>query len=1635
MSLEQRKLAIAVWTVLVALMSGIVSAGENLFLNSGFEEPVNQSVDWRLQQWAGSEPDAFVIDETEKHEGSKSLRITHQNTNTYSVAFQRINVQPDTWYLLSGYAKADRDLSSDAGLPAKFFVINDVQGDPILGFKPIISTQWQEISFIFNSQDAVQILAMCYLNQKAATIWCDKMSISKVDGPTISIEKTEILADGTDSSQISVNWPELGNLATATKIRLVGRGADQITPADYDLGNGQSAASFTLSSTAAGAVTLRFEAYSDKVAFDAGNYGEVQWFWWEPPLTASLAFNFSAVAEDNLLRNPGFEDEENTAWSEEQWSGSEPGAFVYDTVEKYEGAKSLKIVHQNTDTYSLSRQGVDVEANSWYLLTGYVKSSVDLTADPWPPAKLSVDTTSGGRLAAKPIVNAQWQEISIVFNSGTNTRVVVVTSLYQRALAIWCDKLSLTKLAGPAVDLEKTEVAANGVDTCQITIDWPELGDLAASTRVRLVGRGADLIAPAEHTLGNGQSTAAFTVSSIEAGAVTLTFEAYSDEVESGWWQPPLTAPISLTFVPAGGGELGDNLLLNPSFEDDTAWALQQWSGSEPEAFVFDEIEAYGGAKSLKIDHKKADTFSLAIQGVDVEPNTWYLLTGYAKSSVDLSADPWGPAKFYIDTVQGRTLALVPIVSTQWQQLNIVFNTGDNARVRIICYLHQRAITVWYDQLSFTKISGPAIALGKRELYADGVDASNISVSWPEFGKLAMETKIRLQGREEDLITPEEIVLGNNQSTASFSMTSTKTGAVTLKFEAYSPEASDSGTTWFWWEPPLATVPTLTVLSTAADPEKSIVESDFTSRPAGGEAYPVTVSVRTKRSDGEIVSGQLVSLSRKSGPEVLISPASAPTGSDGWAHFTVTSTKAGVLILEARVKESESSQIILEQTATIEFTHVVDLKESELRFPAASMVADGQSSYTVEVILKDGEQKPVTNRKVSLTSLPGSFFELLPAFGNTDENGEAVFTIKTAVPSPIPVRGTLLAEVDPDEVNGTSYRLEKSMVFTGQVVSALEPANGAEDVRGQAAFRLGFHNPVQLQSGLTKIKVSPTSGSAGNTIEEIYSPDLANWRLQGNLLVWQHASLLPDVWYTARIEKLKNENGEIEPIVWEFKVMVDLVSPAVSKINGYLDVEPRPWEAQVSLNPQVKVNFTEELLLDGQGRPVNLLIEVEDEQGEVLAGELIDDLAYDLVTNQLSFTLSNLTANTTYAISLSNAVDLANLVMEPATWSFRTIAGAEVTLELIKWESQNNSFGEPKVRTDLKFYFNKALRSEPLPEIIVTEKEGAAAAGTTTFIDYLGTKGLQFSFAGPLQYDTAYEVTFSNVADLNGNLFAETVTFTTEVRGSEEKEVTESGGTYSFTLTNHQGNVAQIAIHLPAGALPSGTRLQVRNIKRSELELYQGGVFNSQLSLLPAIYEFVAFNDDEILSGDFAAPVTISIPYWDNGTGKVLGLNDELLPEESLRIFWWDLRNQQWRPTGGSVDTLANIVSVKVDHFSVFGLMGTASRPEEFLSGVALSTNPLLPGSAQRGETVFEFQLAYDSKVTLVIYDSRGKVVAKLLDEVVYPAGPPNGYLWDGKVDGRRLRPGIYIYRLFAFSVDEAQSDNGWVSGTLGIIW
>lgn len=106
-----------------------------------------------------------------------------------------------------------------------------------------------------------------------------------------------------------------------------------------------------------------------------------------------------------------------------------------------------------------------------------------------------------------------------------------------------------------------------------------------------------------------------------------------------------------------------------------------------------------------------------------------------------------------------------------------------------------------------------------------------------------------------------------------------------------------------------------------ADPARTTLTADYTSRPAGGTVYPVSVTVFTVNQLGDAIDGQLVKLQQISGPEVVISESDGVIAQEGIATFTVTSRNQGTVAFNAYIYPGyDIEPIVSESHVAIEFT-------------------------------------------------------------------------------------------------------------------------------------------------------------------------------------------------------------------------------------------------------------------------------------------------------------------------------------------------------------------------------------------------------------------------------------------------------------------------------------------------------------------------------------------------------------------------------------------------------------------------------------------------------------------------------------------------------------------------------------------
>ncbi|MFA5858228.1 MAG: amidase domain-containing protein [Elusimicrobiota bacterium] len=151
----------------------------------------------------------------------------------------------------------------------------------------------------------------------------------------------------------------------------------------------------------------------------------------------------------------------------------------------------------------------------------------------------------------------------------------------------------------------------------------------------------------------------------------------------------------------------------------------------------------------------------------------------------------------------------------------------------------------------------------------------------------------------------------------------------------------------------------------------------------------------------------------------------------------------------------------------------------------------------------------------------------------------------------------------------------------------------------------------------------------------------------------------------------------------------------------------------------------------------------------------------------------------------------------------------------------------------------------------------------------------------------------------------------------------------------------------------------------------------------------------------FDSPVELTFIYHSIPSG---------VNEDTLRVFWYD--GFEWRYIGGMVNKEDKTVSVKVNHFSLFGIFsvndtGAVNTAETFRPKERIIT-PDNDGKNDRAyfsglsQAVKSAQGAVSTDEIVVIYNIKGQKVRNMVSTEV----------WDGTDDeGSPVENGVYVYR------------------------
>jgi hypothetical protein len=248
----------------------------------------------------------------------------------------------------------------------------------------------------------------------------------------------------------------------------------------------------------------------------------------------------------------------------------------------------------------------------------------------------------------------------------------------------------------------------------------------------------------------------------------------------------------------------------------------------------------------------------------------------------------------------------------------------------------------------------------------------------------------------------------------------------------------------------------------------------------------------------------------------------------------------------------------------------------------------------------------------------------------------------------------------------------------------------------------------------------------------------------------------------------------------------------------------------------------------------------------------------------------------------------------------------------------------------------------------------------------------------------------------------------TEVTQSVTEMVWFKGG--SVVVPDGNPDDGEVMVDIPEGALSKDTKITIEQI--TDLSRIPG--YSELGDWKPvAVYNFT----EEGIR--FKKPVTMNLLYFDlDGDGYPEDWNGEKreFNESQLACYWWD--GITWRPVGGKVDRDKNIATVKVSHFSYYGLfkarpMGISEyRPKERI---------ITPACADGKNDVAYFSGLTGQVATVRIYDITGRKIRTIEREP---------YEWDGTdEDGNIVESGVYIYQFKA----DINGSKRLVSGTIAV--
>jgi hypothetical protein len=309
-----------------------------------------------------------------------------------------------------------------------------------------------------------------------------------------------------------------------------------------------------------------------------------------------------------------------------------------------------------------------------------------------------------------------------------------------------------------------------------------------------------------------------------------------------------------------------------------------------------------------------------------------------------------------------------------------------------------------------------------------------------------------------------------------------------------------------------------------------------------------------------------------------------------------------------------------------------------------------------------------------------------------------------------------------------------------------------------------------------------------------------------------------------------------------------------------------------------------------------------------------------------------------------------------------------------------------------------------LSRVMVTIKNDSAANVNNSPID-LSSKDSLFSRILHLVPGKNY-LTFE-AADNAGNTTTrfDTVTY---IEPKATKVVTRDGG----AITSPNG----VAVTIPKDALLRSTEITITRV----LAIDEPKPLNAAIKLLQVPHDF---GPD---GASFRKPVRVTLSYTEADLDPDQNGVNDFDPSKFIIVFW---DGSTWLSAGSaSVDTVTKLVSVDVNHFTMFDIAQQETSGVEKLV-TYWTHNPVKSSSG----SYFNYELPAQGTVSLAIMDMAGDLVYQLIPKNTARATGTYSVGWRGQnVAERFAGAGLYVY-LFTYK-NSATGDNKIIRKPIGLL-